>query len=189
MGPYAKHGSQWVSFDDQEMIKHKSEFVLYNNLGGAMIWALDLDDFRYSEMYNYFICYCNIISPHIVLYINSISSLTIRSMTTIMLIFCRNTCGCEKYPLLKTINQVLRNYTGYLPQCYLESDARKIPSTEQDNHIKPKEKPKWKFDNCLRGEVRTHPSDCTKYITCTFDSFPQEQTCPPGLHFNPVIIV
>lgn len=46
IGPYARKGDQWVSFDDQPMIRHKSEFVLHNNLGGAMIWALDLDDFR-----------------------------------------------------------------------------------------------------------------------------------------------
>lgn len=46
MGPYAKRGTQWASFDDQAMIRHKSQYVYYNNLGGAMIWALDLDDFR-----------------------------------------------------------------------------------------------------------------------------------------------
>jgi len=46
MGPYAYRGNQWVSFDDQDMIRFKSEFVVRNDLGGAMIWALDLDDFK-----------------------------------------------------------------------------------------------------------------------------------------------
>lgn len=46
MGPYARNRDQWVSFDDAAMIKHKSEYVKRNNFGGAMIWALDLDDFR-----------------------------------------------------------------------------------------------------------------------------------------------
>ena len=46
MGPYAYKGTEWVSFDDVAMIKHKSEYVKKMNLGGAMIWALDLDDFR-----------------------------------------------------------------------------------------------------------------------------------------------
>lgn len=45
MGPYAYSKDQWVSFDDQTMIQHKSEFVKAMGLGGAMIWALDLDDF------------------------------------------------------------------------------------------------------------------------------------------------
>lgn len=69
MGPYAYKGNQWVSFDDADMIRKKSELVKTMNIGGAMIWALDLDDFR-------------------------------------------NSCGCETYPLLKTINRVLRNYPG-----------------------------------------------------------------------------
>lgn len=77
MGPYAYQKDQWVSFDDALMIRHKSEYVKAMNLGGAMIWALDLDDFK-------------------------------------------NYCGCEEYPLLRTINRVLRNYPGPHPKCQLE---------------------------------------------------------------------
>lgn len=50
MGPYAFKGDQWVSFDDVAMIRQKSEFVRNMNLGGAMIWALDLDDFKYEDI-------------------------------------------------------------------------------------------------------------------------------------------
>lgn len=46
MGPYAYKSNQWVSFDDREMIRLKSEFIRKMDLGGGMIWALDLDDFR-----------------------------------------------------------------------------------------------------------------------------------------------
>ena len=46
MGPYAYKGKQWVSFDDTKMIRFKSRYVKEMGLGGAMIWALDLDDFR-----------------------------------------------------------------------------------------------------------------------------------------------
>ena len=46
MGPYAYKGDQWVSFDDVNMIRHKSLYVKNMKLGGAMIWALDLDDFK-----------------------------------------------------------------------------------------------------------------------------------------------
>ena len=38
-------GNQWVSYDDQDMIRHKSEYVRRMGLGGAMVWALDLDDY------------------------------------------------------------------------------------------------------------------------------------------------
>lgn len=77
MGPYAYLRDQWVSFDDQAMIRQKSEYVRDMGLGGGMIWALDLDDFR-------------------------------------------DRCHCEQYPLLKTINRVLRNYPGPGPKCILD---------------------------------------------------------------------
>lgn len=74
MGPYAYKGNQWTSYDDVAVIKRKSELVRDMKLGGAMIWALDLDDFRAR-------------------------------------------CGCERYPLLKTINRVLREYPEPDPKC------------------------------------------------------------------------
>jgi chitinase len=46
MGPYAYKGDQWVSFDDIDQIRRKSEYIKKMGLGGGMIWALDLDDFR-----------------------------------------------------------------------------------------------------------------------------------------------
>ena len=51
MGPYAYKGTQWVSFDDATMIAHKTQYIKNMGLGGAMIWALDLDDFRYKQTY------------------------------------------------------------------------------------------------------------------------------------------
>lgn len=46
MGPYAYKGNQWVSFDDQETLRRKTQFIKEMGLGGGMIWALDLDDFN-----------------------------------------------------------------------------------------------------------------------------------------------
>ncbi|KAJ8682783.1 hypothetical protein QAD02_018575 [Eretmocerus hayati] len=46
MGPYAFKGNQWVSFDDADMIRQKAQYVRDMGLGGGMVWALDLDDFR-----------------------------------------------------------------------------------------------------------------------------------------------
>ena len=77
-GPYAYSGDQWTSFDDADMIRRKSEFVRSMNIGGAMIWTLDDDDFA-------------------------------------------NTCGCERHPLLRTINRVLRNYQSPDPGCALKT--------------------------------------------------------------------
>lgn len=65
IGPYAQLGSQWVSYDDIAEIRRKSNLIKQLGLGGGMVWALDLDDFR-------------------------------------------NSCGCGKHPLLKTMNHELR---------------------------------------------------------------------------------
>ena len=81
MGPYAFSGNQWVGYDDVATVRRKSEFVMEKGYGGAMIWALDLDDFN-------------------------------------------NVCGCEKYPLLKTINRVLRNYGGKGMPSFIDGRGR-----------------------------------------------------------------
>ena len=73
-GPYAFSGDQWVGFDDVSMVQRKAEYIKENQLGGAMVWALDLDDF--SDL-----------------------------------------CECGKYPLLRTVNSVLRDDPDQLPQC------------------------------------------------------------------------
>uniref|UniRef100_G3STE8 Chitinase-3-like protein 1 n=1 Tax=Loxodonta africana TaxID=9785 RepID=G3STE8_LOXAF len=46
--PYATKGNQWVGYDDQESIKSKVQYLRNRQLAGAMVWALDLDDFRGS---------------------------------------------------------------------------------------------------------------------------------------------
>ena len=48
MGPFAYKGDQWISFDDIDTIKQKIKFLKDLNLGGVMVWALDLDDFQGS---------------------------------------------------------------------------------------------------------------------------------------------
>lgn len=74
-----------MSFDDIGMIRHKSQYIKAMGLGGGMIWALDLDDFK-------------------------------------------NECGCEEYPLLKTINRVLRDYSVPDPKCILGKGIKKTPT-------------------------------------------------------------
>lgn len=46
MGPYAYKDNQWVSYDDRAMLTRKSQMIRSMGLGGGMIWALDLDDFK-----------------------------------------------------------------------------------------------------------------------------------------------
>ena len=44
--PYAVKNDQWVGYDTTDSIAVKMEYIRTRRLGGAMIWAIDLDDFR-----------------------------------------------------------------------------------------------------------------------------------------------
>uniref|UniRef100_A0A8C8E441 chitinase n=1 Tax=Oryzias sinensis TaxID=183150 RepID=A0A8C8E441_9TELE len=46
--PYATYGKAWVGFDDQRSFSSKVQWMTANNLGGAHVWTLDMDDFRGS---------------------------------------------------------------------------------------------------------------------------------------------
>lgn len=56
----------------------------------------------------------------------------------------KNVCGCEEYPLLRTINRVLRNYPGPHNNCVLDSKKKirpTIPKPGESTTKKPAEKP------------------------------------------------
>ena len=132
MGPYAYKDDQWVSFDDVKMIRHKSQYVKNMKLGGAMIWALDLDDFR-------------------------------------------NTCGCEEYPLLKTINRELRGLEDGGQDCSFPGNyrLRSLELSPSPNTV------------CSKGNLARVEGDCEKYRVCQNGNY-QEFTCLAGLHWHRV---
>lgn len=45
-GPYSWLGNNWVGYDSPQMAERKVDFAKSKGLGGAMVWSLDLDDFR-----------------------------------------------------------------------------------------------------------------------------------------------
>jgi len=44
--PYAYSGRQWIGYDDVESLYIKSVFARDLDLGGAMVWSIETDDFR-----------------------------------------------------------------------------------------------------------------------------------------------
>ncbi|XP_063307623.1 acidic mammalian chitinase-like [Pelobates fuscus] len=43
--PYACKGNEWVGYDNQQSYECKVKFLKNGGFGGAMVWAIDLDDF------------------------------------------------------------------------------------------------------------------------------------------------
>uniref|UniRef100_A0A8D0GXX6 Acidic mammalian chitinase n=1 Tax=Sphenodon punctatus TaxID=8508 RepID=A0A8D0GXX6_SPHPU len=43
--PYAYQGNEWVGYDNIKSFNIKAQWLMKNNFGGAMVWAIDLDDF------------------------------------------------------------------------------------------------------------------------------------------------
>ncbi|NXR04186.1 CHIA chitinase, partial [Sagittarius serpentarius] len=43
--PSAYKGNKWVAYDNIKSFNIKADWLEKNNFGGAMVWALDLDDF------------------------------------------------------------------------------------------------------------------------------------------------
>jgi Chitin binding Peritrophin-A domain. len=106
----------------------------------------------------------------------------------------RNFCGCESYPLLKTINRVLRNYPGPGPNCFLKPVPPKhednVPQTtgtqyEEDETLSDDTIViDSKSNRCNRtGELYQHEGDCAKFASCE-NGLIKIYDCPPGLHFN-----
>ncbi|KAL2743966.1 chitinase-3-like protein 1 isoform X1 [Vespula maculifrons] len=44
--PYAYNGNQWVGYDNVQSIKEKAEYIKAKDLGGAMLWSIETDDFH-----------------------------------------------------------------------------------------------------------------------------------------------
>jgi chitinase len=44
--PFAYKGRQWVSYEDEQSIALKSQWIRKNDFGGAMIFSLNQDDWK-----------------------------------------------------------------------------------------------------------------------------------------------
>lgn len=44
-GVYAVSNNQWLGFEDPSTVKYKIDYILQMELGGAMVWSLESDDF------------------------------------------------------------------------------------------------------------------------------------------------
>lgn len=112
-------------------IKEKAEFIKRLDLGGAMIWSIETDDFR-------------------------------------------GICGA-KYPLLKTINHVLR-------------DDEPLPPTPPPSNMTTTTTTPGTNAKCEGPGYMRDPYDCSVFYYCQTDGehgYKQHKfTCPPGLVYD-----
>lgn len=44
--PYAFRGTQWVGYDNVASVRRKASYIQREGFGGAMVFSIDMDDFR-----------------------------------------------------------------------------------------------------------------------------------------------
>lgn len=44
--PYAFRGNQWVGYDNVDSVRRKAEYIKKEGFGGAMLFSIDMDDFK-----------------------------------------------------------------------------------------------------------------------------------------------
>lgn len=102
------------------------------------------------------------------------------------MILFRNVCGCETYPLLKTINRVLGRLPSPGPDCYLDQERNDLDGIVVDNgDIGFAEEGEDGRAQCSEPLLRGHATNCGKYVICEFGTL-REQSCPSELYFNKV---
>lgn len=96
-------------------------------------------------------------------------------------------CGCETYPLLKTINRVLGRLPEPGPDCYLDLDRNDLDGVVVDSNDVGYAEDEDGGDRgqCAEPLLKGHATDCGKYVICEFGTL-REQSCPAGLRFNKV---
>ncbi|KAI5633063.1 glycosyl hydrolases family 18 domain-containing protein [Phthorimaea operculella] len=168
MGPYATRGDQWVSFDDDFMIRHKAEYVRSMELGGSMVWALDLDDFTGEH------CGCG--KAPLLRTINHVLRETEAPPT----------CSLKEIEAPQTPEEGT-NIESPVPS-EPETDPSEPDFIQPEPETGPEEEsqsqgPTLEGQSCQESTFKADSTDCRKYYLCINGQYIQ-LTCPDKLHWN-----
>lgn len=182
MGPYASFDDQWVSFDDDFMIRHKAEYVRAMGLGGSMAWALDLDDFSGK--------YCGCGKSPLLATINHVLrglkepprcvleeiQEPDRPETPDM----NDTPDKDQIPTMPDAPDTEVDVTNIEPEPEVEdTDVHVHPSHETDTDL---DSSSFEGMSCTGNVFKGDTSDCSKYYLCLNGHW-RELKCPEPLHW------
>ncbi|XP_073972608.1 chitinase 6 isoform X2 [Rhodnius prolixus] len=167
MGPYAYKGNQWVGYDDENIVRRKSQYVNEKHLGGIMIWSIDNDDFRGN-------CHQRAYP-------------LIEAAKEAML----GKAATKQVPSAVRSSKTSSSKSSKLKNQRSSTTTTSPPVSSTVTTPEPPTTPDPGSDFVCKDEgFFPHPRDCKKYFWC-LDSGPSnlgivahQFTCPSGLFFN-----
>jgi chitinase len=177
--PYLVKGDQWIGYDTVDSVLNKMDYIKRTGLGGAMIWAVGLDDIKGD---------CGPERP-LLRAINdglgrnggipATAAPPPKPTTT------RPTTAATPRPTTAT--------TQPIPVAPIQPEPGTVAPTRPPppSVLPTTPPPSTSFDpNCLvKGDsFWAHPNDCGQFYRCV-GATPYFFNCPSGLHFNPSILV
>lgn len=166
IGPYATHEDQWVSFDDDIMVRHKAEYVRAMGLGGGMVWAMDLDDFTGK------FCGCG-------------KSPLLRNINHVL--------RAKDAPISCPLEEI-KSSSSYDMTTPMNPETPIVVDTPQEEHEPSKWDMNENYgqtenENSLEGKqcsgytFKSDPVNCSNYYLCNNGRYVQ-LSCPKPLHWN-----
>ncbi|KAK4872495.1 hypothetical protein RN001_014524 [Aquatica leii] len=196
MGPYAYKDNQWVGYDDEDIVKKKSEFVVERNLGGIMFWSIDNDDFR-GNCNNKPYPLIEAAKEALLASMNKVDN-TYRPKTRTRPNRKEDEPIETSRPVRKRLRPKVQEETAPKRKIKPKTTSTTTTTTARTTTVTPKyqtPEPPTTPDpgsdfKCEEDGFFPHPRDCKKYFWC-LSSGPSDLgivahqfTCPSGLYFN-----
>ncbi|XP_050726647.1 endochitinase-like [Eriocheir sinensis] len=181
--PYTHKGNQWVGYEDPGSLQVKMNFIKANGYGGAMTWAIDMDDFHGT---------CGTVNPLITVLHNGMQSYTVPipppTTTTPRVTWWKPWNPSSTTPTSIVTQAPPASQTtiptgppaGPPTAPSGQTDAPPVKPPGGQIHDAPPE-----FTDCSLGDGFFPHQQCSKYILCVHGK-PQIFSCGAGTVWDPV---
>nr|QAT96399.1 chitinase [Portunus trituberculatus] len=177
--PYTHKGNQWVGYENAKSLQIKMDFIKANGYGGAMVWAIDMDDFHGT---------CGPTNPLITILYNSMNNYKVPvppiTTTTPRSTYWKPWTPSSTTPLSTKIPTISATPSTPIIQTDVSvgpTDIVNVPSkppkTQSPSINYPTAQTPTK--DCSTGEEFLPHRDCRKYYHCNHGE-PMERECMSG---------